>query len=78
MSLLLFVLFSLRRHHERDTSGEAVRLKDDRKQRTRDEGAAHGPGDGECAREGQKQSSTVRQATVGHISKSKSAHCWSC
>ncbi|XP_061123214.1 vacuolar protein sorting-associated protein 45 isoform X1 [Syngnathus typhle] len=33
--------------HERDTGCEAVHLEDDREQRGRDEGAAHGQGDGE-------------------------------
>lgn len=51
--VVFFLLFcccflsSLRRHHERDARGEAVRLEDDREQRARDEGAAHGPRDGE-------------------------------
>lgn len=36
------------RHHERDARCEAVHLPDDREQRPRDEGAAHGQGDGEA------------------------------
>lgn len=54
LPLLLFpschfgvVVHSGRRRHERDARGEAVRLEDDREQRARDEGAAHGPRDGE-------------------------------
>ena len=47
MLLLLLLLFTLRRHHERDACGEAVHLQDDREQRARNEGSAHGQGDGE-------------------------------
>lgn len=35
------------RHYERDVSGEAVHQQNDREQRARHEGAAHGQGDGE-------------------------------
>lgn len=35
-----------RGHHERDARGEAVHLENDREQRARNEGAAHGQRDG--------------------------------
>lgn len=36
------VVVRQRRHHERDARSEAVHLENDREQRARDEGAAHG------------------------------------
>lgn len=45
--LLLVVVYSLRRHHERSTRGETVRVQDDREQRAWNEGSADGPRHGE-------------------------------
>lgn len=45
--LFVVVVYSLRRHHERGTCGETVRVQDDREQRAWNEGSADGPRHGE-------------------------------
>lgn len=44
---VLVVVYSLRRHHERGTRGETVRVQDDREQRAWNEGSSDGPRHGE-------------------------------
>lgn len=47
LAALFLVVYSLHRHHERHARCEAVCYQNDREQRTRDEGSAHGPRNGE-------------------------------
>lgn len=47
ISALYLVVYFLRRHHERHPRCEAVCHQNDREQRARDEGSAHGPRNGE-------------------------------